>query len=258
MLYKVRAYLLFLLKSSNEHGVHSPFVYDLVTKCFYDETSKELRKKYKNYFNFLLGNHKTITIEDFGAGSKVFKNNLRVVSKMAQVTSLPKKNALLLMRLMKYFKINNVLELGSALGVASSSMAFSKPDSKIVTLEGCGNIANEAKSAFLKFELSNIEIVVGEFSKTLPSALKQKKYDLIYFDGNHTKEATLNYFHQSLDSIHNESLFIFDDIHWSQGMEEAWGEIKTHAKVKVTIDTFQWGFVFFRKEQVKEHFVIRL
>lgn len=258
MLSKVRAYLLFLLKSSNEHGVHSPFVYDLVTKCFYRDTPKELRNNYKNYFNFLLGNHKTIKIEDFGAGSKVFKNDLRVVSEMVKVTSLQEKSALLLMRLMNYFNIKDVLELGSALGVASSSMAFSKPNSKIITIEGCENIANEAKMAFENFNINNIEIIVGEFSKTLPSVLKQRKYDLIYFDGNHTKEATLKYFHQALDSIHNETLFIFDDIHWSNEMEEAWGEIKRHSKVKVTIDTFQWGFVFFRKEQVKEHFVIRL
>jgi hypothetical protein len=40
-------------------------------------------------------------------------------------------------------------------------------------------------------------------------------------------------------------------------MEEAWETIKNHPKVTVTIDTFQWGLVFFRKEQPKEHFVIR-
>ena len=41
-------------------------------------------------------------------------------------------------------------------------------------------------------------------------------------------------------------------------MEEAWETIKNHAKVKVTIDTFQWGIVVFRFEQEKEHFVIRV
>jgi hypothetical protein len=41
-------------------------------------------------------------------------------------------------------------------------------------------------------------------------------------------------------------------------MEEAWEIIKNHEEVKVTIDTFQWGIVFFREEQEKEHFVIRI
>ena len=41
-------------------------------------------------------------------------------------------------------------------------------------------------------------------------------------------------------------------------MEEAWEIIKNHPKVTVTIDTFQWGIVFFRSEQVKENFIIRI
>ena len=40
-------------------------------------------------------------------------------------------------------------------------------------------------------------------------------------------------------------------------MEEAWEIIKKHPKVTVTIDTFQWGIVFFRSEQVKEDFIVR-
>jgi predicted O-methyltransferase YrrM len=81
---------------------------------------------------------------------------------------------------------------------------------------------------------------------------------LIYFDGNHSKEATLEYFELLLPTINNETVWIFDDIHWSPAMEAAWEVIKNHPKVTVTIDTFQWGIVFFRTEQPKEHFVIRV
>jgi predicted O-methyltransferase YrrM len=87
--------------------------------------------------------------------------------------------------------------------------------------------------------------------------LKTENCQLIYFDGNHSKKATLDYFELLLPTICNETLWIFDDIHWSPEMEEAWEIIKKHPKVTVTIDTFQWGLVFFRSEQPKEHFVIR-
>ena len=86
----------------------------------------------------------------------------------------------------------------------------------------------------------------------------QTSFDLIYFDGHHTKEATLKYFKQLLPTAHNDTVFVFDDIHWSAEMEEAWGEIKWHPEVRVTIDTFFLGLVFFRKEQAKQHFTIRL
>ena len=88
--------------------------------------------------------------------------------------------------------------------------------------------------------------------------LSTVNYQLIYFDGNHSKKATLDYFEILLPTITNETIWIFDDIHWSAEMEESWEIIKIHPKVSVTIDTFQWGLVFFRKEQEKEHFVIRI
>ena len=86
--------------------------------------------------------------------------------------------------------------------------------------------------------------------------LKPQIFDLVYFDGNHSKKATLDYFEALLPTISNDSVWIFDDIHWSADMEEAWEIIKKHPKVSVTIDTFQWGIVFFRAEQEKEHFII--
>ncbi len=87
---------------------------------------------------------------------------------------------------------------------------------------------------------------------------KSATFDLIYFDGNHQKSATLQYFESLLPTAHNDSVFIFDDIHLSEEMEDAWKEIKKHPKVQVTIDTFYLGLVFFRREQAKEHFKIRL
>jgi predicted O-methyltransferase YrrM len=126
---------------------------------------------------------------------------------------------------------------------------------KITTLEGCAETSSVAKNQFGKFDL-HADFVVAEFSAYLQK-IPNTKYQLIYFDGNHSKLATLEYFELLLPTITNDSVWIFDDIHWSAGMEEAWEIIKQHPKITVTIDTFQWGLVFFRHEQPKEHFVIR-
>ena len=258
MFYRINAYLLFLKKSGNEHGVHSPFVFDLLTKCFYKKTDKPLIEQFISIKKELLESKDKISVEDFGAGSKVFKNGFRSVSDIVKVVSLKKKNAFLLIRLVKYLKIKKSLEIGTSLGLGTTCLSLGAPDSQIKTLEGCRNTSRVAKNSFDLFKLKNIELVVGEFSKTLPEVLKNSKYDLVYFDGNHTKKATLSYFYQALETIHNDTVFIFDDIHWSLEMEEAWEVIKMDPTVKVTIDTFFWGIVFFRKEQAKEHFVIRV
>ncbi|MFA5298857.1 MAG: class I SAM-dependent methyltransferase, partial [Lutibacter sp.] len=149
-------------------------------------------------------------------------------------------------------------EIGTSVGLGTSVLSIGNPEAEIITLEGCENTAQIAKELFNSFQLNNIQLYLGNFAETLPSTLKNKPYDLIYFDGNHQKKATLHYFNLCLETAHNNSLFIFDDINWSPEMQQAWNEIKNHSKVTVSIDTYFWGLVFFRKEQKKQHFIIRV
>ncbi|CAM3529318.1 putative O-methyltransferase [Flavobacterium saliperosum S13] len=272
MLFQIKAYFNFLWNSKNQHGVHSPFVYSLVTKCFYDRKSKpdpsesELAKQYKilkAYRNELLRNKNTIEVTDFGAGSRVFKSNTRQISKIAQTAGITSKRAELLYRIVNYFQPDNILEIGTSLGLATAALSLGNPKAKIITLEGCPQTAGQAQLQFQKFNFNNVESVVTEFTEyfknrqLIPIAIGTEHYQLIYFDGNHSKKATLDYFELLLPTITNETVWIFDDIHWSADMEAAWEIIKNHPKVTVTIDTFQWGLVFFRYEQEKEHFTIR-
>jgi len=236
--------------------VHSPFVFDLITKCFYNKTQQSAYQKLKLYRAELLKNGSNILVTDFGAGSRVFKSNTRAVSAIANTAGITKKRAQLLTRLSQYFGFDTVLELGTSLGLASSAIAFGNPKTKITTLEGCPQTSKIAQQQFKKHQLNNITPIVTDFSSFLNKG--SLAYDLIYFDGNHQKEATLEYFNSLIDNTSKDSVFIFDDIHWSKEMEESWEEIKNHPKVSVTIDTFFWGYVFFRTEtKHKEHFIIR-
>jgi len=259
MLYILKSYINFLWHSKNEHGVHSPFVFDLVTKCFYDKKNYPEYSILKNYRNSLLQNNNTIEVTDFGAGSRVFKSNTRAINQIAKNAGISPKRAQLLFRIVKYFKPENILEIGTSLGLATSALSLGNKNSKISTLEGCPNTIAIAKIQLQKFNFNTIEYINAEFSSYLNNCqLKTENYQLIYFDGNHSKKATLEYFELLLPTIMNDSVWIFDDIHWSADMEEAWKIIQNHPKVRVTIDTFQWGIVFFRSEQEKEHFVIRV
>ncbi len=262
----IKSYIKFLFHSKNEHGVHSPFVFDLVTKCFYDNTKYPEYETLKSYRKSLLENKNTIEVTDFGVGSRVFKSNTREISKIAQTAGITPKNAELLFRIVYYFQPKSILEIGTSLGLATSALSLGNKNSNIITLEGCPNTMATAKKMFqvssFKFPNNNVEFVNTEFNlyfenfKPETLNLKPQIFDLVYFDGNHSKKATLDYFEALLPTISNDSVWIFDDIHWSAEMEEAWEIIKNHPKVSVTIDTFQWGIVFFRTEQVKEHFII--
>jgi predicted O-methyltransferase YrrM len=233
-------------------------VFSLVTKCFYDKKKYPEYSILKNYRNSLLQNKNTIEVTDFGAGSRVFKSNKRQISKITKTAGISPKRAELLFRIVRYFQPETILEIGTSLGLATTALALGNKKAKIISLEGCPNTVNQCQLQLQKFNINNVECVNTEFSSYLSNfQLPTSNFQLIYFDGNHSKKATLDYFELLLPTITNDSVWIFDDIHWSKDMEEAWEIIKNHSKVTVTIDTFQWGIVFFRKEQEKEHFVIR-
>ena len=254
----IKDYTNFILKSTNKHGVHSPFVFNLITECFNKKTNKNLWQLFKKTKQQLLDNKNYIQVTDFGSGSKIFTSKNRQISKIAKIAGISNKKARILIKVIAYFKPKNILEVGTSLGLGTSSIKIGYPNSTITTLEGCPKTASVAKNLFLSNNFKNTTIIIGSFEKTLPKITENNHFDCIYFDGNHTKEATLTYFKECLPTIKNDSFWIFDDIYWNSNMKEAWSEIKKNATVTVTIDLFHFGIVFFRKEQAKEHFKIRV
>lgn len=257
MLYQIKSYVKFLLRSTNQHGVHSPFVYDLITKCFYDKSNFQEYEILKKYRKGLLQSQESIEITDFGAGSRIFKSNRRKVCAIAKNAGITPKRQRLLFRLARYFNSENVLELGTSLGLATSALSLAHPSAVIRTVEGCPNTAKKAQNSFDEFDLSNIQLYNWSFEDFL-AEMTSEKYDLVYIDGNHQKEKTIEYFVHLLKYINNDSVLIFDDIYWSREMTEAWQQIIAHPGVTLSIDTFQWGLVIFRKEQTAQHFTVRL
>lgn len=257
MLYQIKSYLKFLLKSANAHGVHSPFVYDFVTKCLYNKKHYKSYLTLKSFKKKLLQNNDIISITDFGKGSRVFSSNERKISAIAKNAGVTQKRQQLLFRITNYFQPATILELGTSLGMGTVALSLGNPSAQIKTIEGCPNTAKVAKQQFEAFKLKNIELHIKSFEDYFEKD-STANYDLVYIDGNHDKEKTLQYFDILLKKTTNDSLFIFDDIYWSPPMTEAWNDIIQHPKVTVSIDTFYWGLVFFRKEQEKQHFCIRL
>jgi predicted O-methyltransferase YrrM len=158
----------------------------------------------------------------------------------------------------RHFKPETILELGTSLGISTLYLESAAPEAKLITLEGCASTAELAADHFRQSGLKNISIYTGEFSTVLPGYLaKQHKIDFAFFDGNHTYIATTGYFRQCLPFAGENTVFVFHDIHWSQGMLKAWKEICRDDSVRVTIDLFDIGLVFFNKGLSKQDFIIR-
>jgi predicted O-methyltransferase YrrM len=251
-------YLLHRLKGKNRHGLHSPFVYRLVDKVIYDYSAKNVYNEIEAIRAELLADEKMITVTDLGAGSHVNNNRQKKISDIARNALKPPKVAQLLYRLVADLQPKNIIELGTCLGVTSLYLKKAAPNAQLFTLEGCPQTAGVASTVFDKDGVSNIQQVIGNFDDTLPGVIKGlDRLDFVFVDGNHKKQATLNYFEWCLPKIHENTLLIFDDIYWSEGMKEAWEIIKAHPQVTVTVDLFWIGLVYFKKGQVKEDFLIR-
>lgn len=254
-------YLQYYLTASNGkgHGMHSPFIFHFITNVLNDKQHYIEYDKVEELRKQLLKDEMVLVIEDFGAGSAVNKTNRRTVAAIAKNSAKPKKFGQLLFRIVKEYQPKTILELGTSLGITTSYLSLAKQDAIIVTMEGASEVAEVASKNFKKSEAENIRIEQGNFDRALPAVVRGlSSVDFVFIDGNHRQEPTERYFTELLPQTHNDSILIFDDIHWSREMEQAWETIKSHPSVRCSIDLFFIGIVFFKEEfREKQHFSIR-
>ena len=251
-------YLLHRFRAKNRHGLHSPFVYRLVDSVIYDFTPKKVYTDVENMRQQLFLDTRIITVTDLGAGSHVNNNRQKKISDIAHNALKPPKLAQLLYRLTADLKPRNIIELGTCLGITTVYLQDASPQGKVYTLEGCPETSKIASETFKNAQINKIDLRIGNFDDTLPGVIANlDQLDFVFVDGNHQKDATLKYFDWCLPKVHENTMLIFDDIYWSEGMKEAWAEIKTHPQVTVTVDLFWIGLVFFKSGKVKEDFLIK-
>ena len=251
----------YLLTAQNGkgHGIHSPFVFDFVTLVINDKGEYYCYDAVETLRARLLENDNSIKIIDLGAGSRKGTQSERRISDIARNALKPPKYSRLLFRIANYFKSHTILELGTSLGITTCYLAHADHAAEVVTMEGVPSIAALASSQFEQMGLKNIKLVEGNFDETLSPTLSElPKLDFVYLDGNHRVEPTMRYFNTINSSLHKDSVVVFDDIHWSEEMEQAWEKIKTDNRVTLSIDLFFIGIVFFKPDfKEKQHFTIR-
>ncbi len=254
-MFQVFSFLRYWLKRVDQHSLHSPFVFQfftaVISKPHHKNPSIEsLRKALKK-------SKSNIEVKDFGAGSRVSKNNIRSIGSIAKHATTPSKFSRLLSKTIDHFGYTEVLELGTSLGINTLYLSQTK-EVNITTFEGDPIIAGLATSHFEKLGRANIEVIIGNIDQTLPDVLKRsKQIDLIYIDANHKHEPTLRYYKSLLPFLHEKSLVVIDDIHWSKEMNEAWVVIKESAEVSLSIDLFEAGLLFFDPNIEKSDYILK-
>ncbi|NRT12878.1 hypothetical protein [Flavobacterium sp. 14A] len=228
MTFPTLSYLQFLWHSKNEHAVHSPFVFSLLTKCFYD-------RKPKPAYTLL-------------------KTSLSYSEQLRSSAALSQKNSQFLYRLHAYFDCDHSFISEATDGLAVLAVALSSKTKKI-NVQAAATFPLETMKAVLPADTK-----VAFTTASLKDSMRmdaQQQYDFIYFDNYSDTQQLLTAFKTTLPSSTNDSVWVFNQLHKSKATREAWEHIKQQPEVSVTVDSYYFQLVFFRREQPKEHFIIR-
>jgi len=242
-------YLRYLLTASNGsgHGIHSPFLYAFTRQVLDDRIRPQACQPIEALRAHLHLDRRMLDIDDFGAGSVSGRSRHRRVGQVARSAAKPSRYGRLLHRVAAHLGCRHALELGTSLGLSTAYLATVPGMEKVLSLEGSPSVRQVASENMVSLKLFNVTLLEGNFDQTLGQALQQMpRPDLVFFDGNHRYEPTMRYFQQCLPYASEDAVFIFDDIHWSREMEQAWAVIRQHPQVRCSIDLFFLGFVFFR------------
>ena len=253
----MKNYLHYLHNRRSKYYIHSPFVFSFINDVLNDDREFYCYEEIESLRKNLLRSKDKIDVQDFGAGSVMGPASIRKISSIAKTSAAPAKYSKLLFRIVNHFRSNKILELGTSLGISTAYLSAWSNEAEVVTLEGSLSVTEQAKKNFSYLGRNNINLINGRFEDKLSSTVQQmKKIDFLFLDGNHRLSPTLSYFETCLPYLHQDSIVVLDDIHWSEEMLEAWNEIISRPEVTLSFDLFRLGILFFRKDRVKENFTL--
>jgi len=249
-IYKYFCHLL-SARNTHGHGIHSPFCYEFVQSVIYDKSSFYIFPKIEKIRTDLKSDQRTLNIRDLGTGNSKPKS----VGKIAKSSLKDGKFGQLFFKIINYFAFEQVLELGTSLGVTTLYLSTASSSIQCQTIEGCPEILAVANENFKKLNSQNIKSRLGNLDEILSDVLNSSdKIDFVFIDANHRFPSAYNYFEMCLSKIHDNSVIIVDDIYWSNDMEKVWEMIKNHPLVQTTFDLFHMGIVFFNPDLHKNHY----
>lgn len=254
--FRFLAFWRFYWSAVTRYQLHSPFVFELAeavldrTRWYYAfHDVEELRAR-------MLASDVVLQVTDHGRTPP--RQSTRSVRSIVRRAASPPCQGQQLFRLANWAQPRTMLELGSSVGVGTAYLAMGARDARFVTLEGCAETAHVARTNLEWLGLKNAEVRVGPFEETLAGALQDlQMLDFVYVDGNHRPAPTLQYFEACLPHAHARTVFVFDDAHWSAGMEEAWRAIQAHPRVTLTLDFFDLSLAFVNPEfRARQHLCV--
>ena len=234
------------------HGIHSPFIFDFMEKASKLRPNVRDEMVIKNFVFKQRRNRKKLEIKDYGAKSKKL-DQYRSIDQIFKTSSSFGKNGILLFRICMHFKPQNILELGTSIGMGSLYMHLANPKSRLISIEGCPETHSIAKDNLKTYP---IELINNTFKNAIQT-FSEEKFDLVFIDGHHNGKALIEYMDALMQYTHDNTIFVLDDIRWSHSMLDSWNKLSRAKTYHLSLDFFRMGVLIRRPQQMKENFILR-
>ena len=255
LLFDIKVRLQYILRAHYRkgHWVHSPFTFHTLNYVIFERTPYYSFNIIESLRQQLLHDNTTLTLQPLGTSQA---KTTTIARELKNSTKSPRQ-AQLLQRLCASNQSHYIIELGTNLGLSTAYLASNNSNSQVYTLEGQPQLCQIAQQNFKQLHLNNIQIIEGNINNTLPTLIQQiPQIDLLFIDANHQYQATINYYKLAKSKVHKNTIIIFDDIHWSEGMQQAWNEIRQDPDIRLAIDIFHMGIVWFNTDIPKQHYIV--
>ncbi len=255
LLFDIKSRLQYALRAHYRkgHWVHSPFTYHTLNYVIFERTPYYSFNPIESLRKQLLHDNTPLSLQPLGTSQAKTTTIARELKNSAKSPRL----AQLLQRLCASNNSHYIIELGTNLGISTAYLASNNSKSQVYTLEGQPELCRIAHNNFNKLNLHNINIIEGNIDNTLPQLIQQlPQIDLLFIDANHQYQATINYYKLAKSKIHKNTIIVFDDIHWSEGMQQAWNEIRQDPDIRLAIDIFHMGIIWFNSDIPKQHYIV--
>ena len=150
-----------------------------------------------------------------------------------------------------------ILELGTSLGISTLAMSLAAPETMVVSVEGCPQLADVAKENLKRHGAGNALVLNMEFDDALEKLREEKtKVTFAFIDGNHRGEALKHYI-RTIKDMGEEMIIVADDIHLNRDMSRAWRCLTQSGTAPATLETFHFGMIFFLNKMTPGRYRIR-
>jgi len=242
------------------HGIHSPFVYDFIKNILNND---KIKFEDLNLIKAcILKEVSYIQRSEYNKNSKaLFKSKKISVKRFLKYSSLNEKYGSLLNKMVKYYNISCVIELGTGLGISAYYFLYKNDNLFLHTIEGNNELAKISYELLYGNGFKNFKVYNCNFKEGLDLILYeiQDKEKLLFFiDGDHIGKHLQYYIEKILSNLKKDECYIvIDDIRWSTDMYNAWKDITKNSNINLSIDLGRMGILIKKPQFLKQYFMIR-